>query len=249
MEIGNIGDIKGEFHLFLQPKHSGKTGELIGAEALSRFISENGEIISPISYIEEFEKTGMIIELDFCILDKVCAFLKEKNQGIPVSVNFAKVTLESKDFISRFESIVNKYGINSNLIDIEITELNIFHDYNITKNEIDKLRSKGYKISIDDYGKNSSAFSIIRKIDVDTLKIDKEIISESEYSQKTLTIFKGVTDVAKKIGISVVAEGVETKKQLEIAKWVGCDVIQGWYFSKALCIGEFLEYANTYRTV
>ena len=106
---------------------------------------------------------------------------------------------------------------------------------------IDSLREKGYSVSIDDYGKNSSAFSIICHVDVDVLKIDREIITESVEQDKTKLIFKSVVELSKKLNISVVAEGVETERQLEITREIGCDNVQGWYFSKAIPSEEFLQ--------
>ena len=105
---------------------------------------------------------------------------------------------------------------------------------------IDSLREKGYSVSIDDYGKNSSAFSIIRHVDIDIIKMDKEIIWESTKKEKAKLIFKSVVDLSKKLNISVIAEGVETAEQLALAKEMGCDSIQGWYFSKAIPDEEFM---------
>lgn len=252
IEKPNSGLGKGDFQLFLQPKHDAHTHKIIGAESLSRFLTDEGEIVMPCAYIDEFEQNGTIKELDFYMLEKVCVFLFEWSNRfghtagtLPVSVNFSKTTLESETFLQRFEEVVNQYGIDPGLIEIEITELHRFHNYDLVTEMIDRLRHKGFMVSIDDYGKNSSAFSIIRHVDVDVLKVDREMTVESEQNFKTAMIFENVVKLAKQLRISVVAEGVETKEQLEMVKNFGCDVIQGWYFSKALPVDDFAEYVKS----
>ena len=245
----DLGLGKGTFSLFLQPKHDAQTGEIIGAEALSRFVTDDNNIIMPIDYINRFEESGFITKFDFYMLEQVCILLSDWESVfepsvsmLPISVNFSKITLEVPDFTERLESIVQKYNIPTNMLEIEITETKKFNSGAFITQFIDKLRNNGFRVTIDDYGMNSSAFSIIRHADVDILKIDREIIIESERSSKTALIFKSVVELCKKLNIKVVAEGVETENQLNRVKDIGCDIIQGWYFSKALSIKDFTEY-------
>ena len=244
---------KGEFKLFLQPQHDVHACRIVGAESLSRFITDDGAVVMPSRYIDEFEKSGSIKEFDFYMLEQVCIFLSQWNTRfengeamIPVSVNFSKTTLESDGFLKRLEDVVNKYQVKPKLIEIEITELHRFRSYDKAVEVIEKLRQKGCLVSIDDYGKNSSAFSLIRRVDVDILKIDREITGECEHKLKTYLIFETVVQLAKKLGVSVVAEGIETKEQFDIAKNIGCDIIQGWYFFKALSVDDFVEYVKSH---
>lgn len=237
------GPGESELKLYLQSKHDTKTSKIVGAESLSRFVTGEGSVVMPSEYIDEFEQTGKIIELDFCMLELVLKFLqeskKQKNKLVPVSVNFSKKTLTDDGVLERIRTLVENYDVSPEFLEIEITELHAFHDYERAKEVIDGIREIGCSVSIDDYGKNSSAFSIIRRVDIDTLKIDRSIIVESEFSEKTYIIFDSVVQLAKKLKLTVVAEGVETDEQLTIAKKVGCDAIQGWYFSKAVPVDEF----------
>ena len=218
----------GKFVLFLQSKHNASTGTISGAEALSRYKTDSGDIITPDKYIDILEEASLISELDFCMLKLSCDFLTKLRTEciIPISVNFS--------------DMVKSFNISPDCIELEITELHRFHDLEKMSIVIDNLRNKGYSVSIDDYGKNSSAFSIIRHVDVDIIKMDKEIIWESTKKEKTRLIFKSVVDLSKKLNISVVAEGVETEEQLSLAREMGCDNIQGWYFSKAIPDEEFM---------
>ncbi len=232
----------GKFVLFLQSKHNAETEKVSGAEALSRYKTDSGDIITPDKYIDMLEDAALISELDFCMLKLSCDFLTKLRSEciIPISVNFSKTTFEQENFLDRFSDTVKSFNIPPSCIELEITELHRFHDLEKMSIVIDSLRAKGYSVSIDDYGKNSSAFSIIRHVDIDIIKMDKEIIWESTKKEKTKLIFKSVVDLSKKLNISVIAEGVETAEQLALAKEMGCDNIQGWYFSKAIPDEEFM---------
>lgn len=240
---------EGDFEVFVQPKYDVKTEKVIGVEALSRFVKEDGEVLLPFRYIEELGENGELVKLDFYMFEKICKMVSEWEklfgetvQVLPISVNFDKITLESQGFLEKFFNIANSYGVNPDNIEVEITELNSFKNYKLAHNVINILRENKYKVSIDDYGKNSSAFTIIRQIDVDTIKIDRDIIVESEYNKKAFMILEAVTKLAGKFGMSVVAEGVETSGQLDIVRKVGCNAVQGWYFSKAMSKECFKEY-------
>lgn len=243
----------GHFLMYLQTKHDAKTEQIVGAESLSRYVKNDGEPVMPDKYVFEFENDGSIIELDFLMLELACAFLAKWKENFgdleifPLSVNFSKISLKQDDFIERFEKIVDKYGVKHNLIEVEITEAHRFHKTSLIKHHIELLRQNGYMVAIDDYGKSSSAFSIIRHVDIDCLKIDREMVVECLEKRKTLVIFDAAVQVAKKLEMTVVAEGVETEEQLEQVRNIGCDAIQGWYFSKALPVDEFISFVKGYN--
>ncbi len=242
----------GQFHLFMQTKHDAENGKIIGAESLSRFTTHDGENVMPDMYIWDMEDDKSITELDFHILDMVCAFLSQWQNSFgsiemfTISVNFSKTTLCLEDFCERFCSIVNSYDIEHKYIEVEITEPHRFSKTTPMQANLERLRKDNFFVSIDDYGKCSSAFSIIRHVDIDTLKIDRELVVECLSKEKTFMIFEAVVNLAKKLGISVVAEGVETPEQLRVARAVGCDTIQGWYYSRALPISEFVSFVKEY---
>lgn len=235
---------EGEFVMYLQSKHDAKTEKISGAEALSRYKRADGAIITPDKYIDLLEDEKLIHELDFTMLNHTCAFLKvleEKGIHLPISVNFSRATIERDNFLETFYNVVKPYNIPQEFIEIEITEFHSFNNISYMCDVVKNLRSNGYRISIDDYGKNYSVFSVIRQVDVDVLKIDRELITESVEKEKTRIIFESVVKLSQKLNISVVAEGVETERQLEITREIGCDNVQGWYFSKAIPSEEFLQ--------
>lgn len=235
---------EGEFVMYLQSKHDAKTEKISGAEALSRYKRADGAIITPDKYIDLLEDEKLIHELDFTMLNHTCAFLKvleEKGIHLPISVNFSRATIERDNFLETFYNVVKPYNIPQEFIEIEITEFHSFNNISHMCDVVKNLRSNGYRISIDDYGKNYSVFSVIRQVDVDVLKIDRELITESVEKEKTRIIFESVVKLSQKLNISVVAEGVETERQLEITREIGCDNVQGWYFSKAIPSEEFLQ--------
>lgn len=243
----------GVLDYYFQTKHDAVTGAIVGAEALSRYITKDGEVILPFRYIPEFQTKEEIAEFDFFTLGSVLSFLGDwqnndliNDRRVPVSVNFSKSTFERENFFKRFEQTTSSYNINPELINIEITESNRFRDFAYVSKVVGSLREKGYGVSIDDYGMNSSAFSIIRHVDVDVLKVDRELIVLGESDRKTRIIFESAVDLAKKLNISVVAEGVETESQLQMARDIGCDTIQGWYFSKPMPKEKFFEFVAEY---
>lgn len=199
-------------------------------------------------FIPIFEKNNFIIKLDEYIFEKVCKDIKKlKNQikKMPmISVNISKETLTEKDFLERYSKILNKYKINANEIELEITEGVAVNNELDIKEILTNIKSKGFKISIDDFGTGYSSLNMLQIMPIDIIKIDKSFIDKINKFNNNQNLIEAIMMIAKKMNLKTVAEGVEFKEQVEYLKSVKCDLIQGYYYSKPIKLEEFIEYIN-----
>lgn len=239
-----------EFVVYYQPKVSLEDNTICGAEALVRWM-RNGEIVPPMSFIPQLEREGSVCQLDYYVLERVCEFLKDRmDKGLPmvdISVNFSRKHLEEDDLVERVVKLVDSYGIDHRYIEIELTESEDFQNYEIMSNVINGFKSNGIGTSIDDFGTGFSSLNMIKQVDLNVIKIDKSFIPlESEYDGKSkdVVMFKSIVKLIRALDKKIVAEGVETTKQLEYLKEVGCDIVQGYVFDKPLPQPEFEKRLN-----
>ncbi len=234
-----------EYKVYLQPKFSVHGNELIGAESLVRWIEADGNIIFPDMFIPLFEQNGFIVELDKYILESTCAALKEwMDRGVgllPVSVNCSRLNINTPSFIEDTVAIVDKYGIPHHLIEIEITESTSSENEEVLKALFSKLRDLGFKISIDDFGSGFSSLSMLKNLQVDTLKMDRSFFVDENEEGRSELLIDGVVKLAHNLDMYVVAEGIETIDQIEMLKAMKCDAVQGYFYSRPIPIGEFEE--------
>lgn len=231
-----------EFKIFMQPKFDIKTEKIVGAEALIRREKE-GKVIMPNSFIKEFEKTNLITRLDMFVFESICIKIKEwREKGyklIPIAINESRKVLYNKNHINELEEIVKKYKINPNLIELELTETAVVKDIESAKEAEKQVHSLGFVVSMDDFGVGYSSFYMLKNINIDILKIDKSFSDEVIEDKRGRIILESIIDMAKKLEIKTVAEGIETKQQVEYLKQIGCDMVQGYYFEKPIPIDEF----------
>lgn len=233
-----------EFQVYYQPKHNMVTGELIGAEALIRWEHPELGFLPPIEFISIFEKTGLITKLDFYVLEEVCGFMKQRRDNgldlTPVSINISRVDFYDASLADNIIDVVRKYGINPKLIHIEITE----SAYMDKKEQIifasTKLKNEGFKIEIDDFGTGYSSLNTLCDIPFDIIKLDMRFIQEESLSKKSLLPF--VARLAAWLEVDVIAEGVETKEQIENLVGMNIDLAQGYYYSKPMPQDDWSEY-------
>lgn len=235
-----------EFKMYLQPKIDLKNNALIGAEALVRWISPELGFIPPDNFIPLFEKNEFISELDFYMLEQVCKYLKESLQKdakhtIAISVNVSRITLLQRDFLKRFDDMINSYQIPPHYIEVELTE-NAFDRLDQSAIHILKqLQQNGHAISMDDFGSGYSSLNLLRTIPLNVLKLDREFINEQETSKETIGIISCVIDIAHVMNLKVICEGVETQAQQVMLKEIGCDYAQGFLYSKPIPVEEFQQ--------
>lgn len=231
------------FSVYLQPKYDLATGDISGAEALVRWNNEEYGMMSPDMFIPIFEENGFIIQLDRYVLKRVCRILNQwKQKGypiFPISVNQSRMHFYQEDYIEELKNIIETENIDPKMIIIEITESIVIENFDAIKETVEKLRELGFAISMDDFGSGYSCLNILKNLFIDELKLDKKFLDDSSYSYRGEKIIAKVIDLAKALSIKTVSEGVETERQVHFLKSVGCDIGQGYFFSKPIPIDEF----------
>lgn len=240
---------KQHFSVYLQPIVDTKTGALLSAEALVRWVEEDGKLISPGDFIPVFEKNGFITQLDLYVLDEVCRQQKEWiDKGItpvPVSVNISRVDLNHPGLVDDIINTVDKYGISHDLIKIELTESAFNRDEELIKNTLNRLHDAGFKILMDDFGSGYSNLNMFEEMPVDIVKIDMRFLKNIDKSEKGRIVLESVTEMSDKMGLKTVAEGVENISQYKVIHDLDCDMIQGYYFSRPVPEKEFEKYLTS----
>ena len=235
-----------EFVIVYQPKTFTANEKMSGAEALVRWYKD-GEFIPPNKFIPLFEKNKFILKLDMYIFDKVCQDLAEWRERFGImpnkSINVSKEHFVDENFIEKYVEICNKYEIETNQIDLEVTE-SATVDGNIDILKIlTKIKEKGFTISIDDFGTGYSSLSMLQSMPIDIIKVDKVFVDKADLNSDK-NIINHIIFIAESLGIKTVVEGVETKEQAEYIRRIKGDIIQGYYYSKPISKEEFEEYFN-----
>lgn len=241
------------FIIHYQPQYNHSTGNLTGAEALVRWRHPERGIIAPNVFIPVFEKNGFISVLDFYVFEEVCIFLRRcldrKIPIVPISSNFARYDIFQTDFVEQLEKIREKYNIPVEYLRVEITESSVIDGNQTVNNVIEKLHRYGYTVEMDDFGNGYSSLNVLKNTDIDIIKIDMQFITEKDTSGRGETILSSVVKMAEQLNIPVIAEGVEKIEQADFLKNIGCDVIQGFVYSKPLPESNYLELISENYTV
>lgn len=241
-----------EFAFVLQPKCNMRNGRIIGAEALARWNSKEKGEISPAVFIPFLEKSGYIAELDTYIWEEVCKWLRRMlDRGIyalPVSVNVSRADLYAVNVPAYFEALIQKYGLSSALIEIEITESAYIEDNGFVNQNIERLRQSGFRVLMDDFGSAYSSLNMLKDIAVDTLKIDMRFLNMNDVNRsKGLDILETVCNMAGILGLDIIVEGVETEEHRNYLLNMRCDYGQGYYFYRPLSIEDFEKKLEQYE--
>lgn len=241
-----------EFKVYLQPKCDLNTGNIVGAEALVRWQHPVRGMISPTDFISVFEENGFISQLDEYILRTVCQYIYNwLDQGfpiVPISVNVSRVDLYNPDLPNIILSILNQYQIPIEYIHLEITESSYAKNPAQITKAIQKLKNRGFHIEMDDFGTGYSSLNMLSEMALDTLKLDMGFMQHRHAEFRTNIIIDYIVALANDLNLSVVAEGLETEEQLLFLQDVGCDIGQGYYFSKPLPKQAFDEFLKTHRS-
>ncbi len=225
-----------EFYIDYQPQVELKTGKIVGVEALLRLKSGEMGFVSPVDFIPVAEKTGLILPIgDWIIRETFKQKIHWNNKGydfLRIAINISAVQINQTDFLIKMKNFIEEYKIKPNEIEIEITESILMKSLDTNVSILKELRNMGIKTSLDDFGTGFSSLNYLRVIPIDTLKIDKSFIDDICINENQQAIVDSIIVMAHKMGIKVVAEGIETKEQLNILKEKDCDMIQGYIFSK-----------------
>ena len=233
-----------EFVLYYQPKYCLKTEEIVGAEALVRWQVPEGKLRMPDSFIPLFEKNGFISQLDQYVWAKACALIRKmKDAGdplVPISVNVSRVDLHTPNLPEILNKILAEYQVEPELLHLEITESAYTDNPEAVIETVNRLHRDCFVIEMDDFGTGYSSLNMLNEIPIDILKLDKGFV-QNNVQDDSRNILKYIISIAKQLKLCVVAEGSETKEQVDKLRELECDQTQGYYYSRPLPEDQFLK--------
>ncbi|MGN0375277.1 MAG: EAL domain-containing protein [Butyrivibrio sp.] len=234
-----------EFQVYLQPKYSTKDETISGAEALVRWIHPEEGFVPPYRFIPIFEKNGFIIQLDDYMITEVARlqskWIAEGKEVVPISVNVSRVHFIREDLAEHICQLVDQFNVPHSVIELELTESAFFDDKSVLLNTITKLKEYGFEISMDDFGSGYSSLNSLKELPLDVLKLDAGFFREADENGRGRMIVGDTISLAKKLDMRIVAEGIETREQVDLLASMDCDLIQGYYFAKPMPVAEFEE--------
>ncbi|TJY41754.1 EAL domain-containing protein [Cohnella pontilimi] len=227
-----------EFVLYYQPQVDLRTGHIFGAEALIRWMHPQRGLIPPDQFIPIAEETGLIVPIGIWALRTACIQAKKWNREhrhpVHVAVNLSVKQFISNDIVASVDRAIRETGLNPNLLELELTESIILENTESVIATMNQLKKLGVRISIDDFGTGYSSLAYLKDFPIDSLKIDRSFVHNLSKNDKNTAIISAVITLARKLGLKSVAEGLETPEQLHFYRMEGCDLAQGYYFSRPL---------------
>ena len=234
---------KGWIRAYYQPVVWSNNKYLCGAEALARWIDPTYGFLSPGDFIPVLEDTRLIHKLDTCIIEYVCREMRraieEKRPVVPVSINFSRLDFELMDVVTTLETIVEKYNIDKNYIHVEVTESALSENTKLINETIKELKKRGYSIWLDDFGSGYSSLNVLKDFEFDVIKIDMTFLSSFDTNEKTKDIIDCIIQLANRLKMKTLTEGVETEEEAEFLERIGCGRLQGYLFGKPNKLNEF----------
>ena len=232
-----------EFVLYLQPKYELANETIIGAEVLVRWQNAQRGFVSPGEFIPIFEHNGFIFNLDQYVWEESCRLLRkwldEGRSPLPVSVNVSRVSMCSENLVGIFKNLIKKYNLPKHLLELEITESAYIDNPEYIIEVTKALQREGFVILMDDFGSGYSSLNMLKNLPVDVLKIDLKFLDSVDSSGRGGNILNSVVRMAQWLDIPVIAEGVETRNQVDFLKSIGCNWVQGFYYSKPVPVNEY----------
>ena len=240
-----IGLHEKQFCVYMQAVYSLEHRRVVGAEALVRWSHPTIGTILPAYFIPLFERNGFIVRLDRYVWETVCQFLKEQKEKfskvVPISVNVSRLNFYNLDLLQYLLGLVEKYDLEPWMLKLEITETAYMDEPEKIISVIKEFRAQGFAVLMDDFGSGHSSLSMLKNLPVDVLKLDMSFTHEAGHSQRVNAILKFIMSLSRELGMGVIVEGVETKQQLDVISALGCQEIQGYYFSRPLPSDEFMK--------
>ncbi len=233
-------DIPKNFVAYYQHKVDIRSGKIVGAEALVRFLdpTANRAVRSPAYFVPYYEQTGRIVELDFFVLESVCRMLRKRlDEGkkvVPISCNFSRMHFAKPGFPERFEAVLDRYQISKDLLEVEITETLVMKELqeHTIRETLSILKEKGIRLSIDDFGAGYSSLGSFVHVPASTIKLDRSFLLNDENPERQMKIMRGIVRMSEELDAGIVCEGVETEKDLHIMHQIEAYVAQGYFYSK-----------------
>lgn len=232
-----------EYIMYLQPKYSLRTGDLVGAEVLARWFHPQKGLIQPNDFIPLFEKNGFILKLDEFMWEQACKTLRhwidEGRRPLPLSVNISRYHIQHNDLEKVLCGLIEKYDLKPDMLILEITETMFSEAEDVLYATLSRLQSLGFRLEVDDFGSGYSSLNMLRNAAVDTIKLDKDFLDQRLTTPKGKIVVKHTIALAKELRLSVVAEGVETSEHVQFLKSSSCDIAQGYFFAKPMPLEDF----------
>jgi len=227
---------RGEFLLHYQPKLDLKRGEVCGVEALLRWQRPGRELVSPAEFIPLLEETGLIVEVGDWVVEEACrqhgAWQREGTDPVPVAVNISARQFHARDLAARIQRTMRAHGVGARMLECEITESSVMADPEHAVRVLDELKAAGITLSVDDFGTGYSSLSYLRRFPIDELKIDRSFVRDVASDPNDAAIASAIISMAHRLGLRVVAEGVENAEQLEFLRANNCDEVQGYLIAR-----------------
>jgi EAL domain-containing protein (putative c-di-GMP-specific phosphodiesterase class I) len=232
----------GQLVCYLQPQ-SDEDGVIKGAEALVRWMHPQRGLMMPAEFVPFFERNYMIVEIDQFIWEEACKILQkwmnEGREDMYISVNVSARDLESIDVYKTLMGLVEKYDLNPSMLKVEITEGTIMQNPLRQIKLIGKLRTAGFYVEMDDFGSGYSSISMLKDIEIDAVKMDMRFFGKTDHMDRSRKIIESMVNLLRDFEMTIIAEGVETKRQVDFLSSISCDIFQGYYFSKPVTVEEF----------
>ncbi|MBO5235849.1 MAG: EAL domain-containing protein [Spirochaetaceae bacterium] len=243
-----------EFVVYVQPKYNIYTNQVSGAEALVRWLDPSRGMVPPDRFIPLFERNGFIFKIDLYVFEQVCKMLRsELDKGLEpytVSVNLSRAYLTRKGFLDEFKAICLRYNIPPKYLELELTETIVFENMNLLLNVIQEMHDFGFTCSLDDFGSGYSSLNILKSVPVDVLKLDKEFFSDPDKAEpRGTSVIESVIELAQKLKMKTVSEGVEQEWQVDLLRKAKCDMVQGYIYSKPVPISDYEKLAFSSKQV
>ena len=245
---------KHDFKVFYQPKYNITEDRVDGCEALVRWYNpEKDEYMQPGVFLPLFEANRFIIKLDRYVYEQVLLYIEDAVLNglplVPVSVNVSRMTAIDPDFVTYYSNLKAEHGIADKFITIEFTESFAYEDYDMLRDIVKELHDNGFKCSIDDFGSGFSSYNILKELPMDEIKLDRFFISEGYSKDRDLTILKSIITLGRDLRMKVTQEGVEFGDQVELLRKLGCQVIQGYHYSKPLSLTDYIGFLTNNKKI
>lgn len=237
---------QGEFQVYLQPKVNCFTGRIVGAEALTRWVDPEKGLVMPAEFIPVLEHSGFITKLDLYVFGQVCATLRgwldAGLEPVPISINFSRASLWQPHVMEQYDRLRRKYAVPGKYLEIELTETFLADGEGAFVALVDEIHALGMRCAIDDFGSGYSALNLLRRVKVDTLKLDRSFFPRTapeRERKRALTLVRHIVALGRDLGTHIVAEGVEERSQVEFLQGLGLHTIQGFYYYRPLPLDRF----------
>lgn len=243
-----------EFVVYVQPKYNIYTNQVSGAEALVRWLDPSRGMVPPDRFIPLFERNGFIFKIDLYVFEQVCKMLRaELDSGLEpytVSVNLSRAYLTRKGFLDEFKAICLRYNIPPKYLELELTETIVFENMAVLLQVIQEMHDFGFTCSLDDFGSGYSSLNILKSVPVDVLKLDREFFSNPDNAEpRGTSVIESVIELAQKLKMKTVSEGVEQEWQVDLLRKAKCDMVQGYIYSKPVPIPDYEKLAFSSKQV